>query len=443
MRDAGFPSVRLGKACSLITDGSHFSPIPQVEGRPIVNAKDMPRGRINLSTCTRISEADWVLLSRQNCAPCVGDVLLSKDGTIGRVVHYRRDEGVVLLSSVAILRPDAGLDSEFLAQILRSHLFDAQLFRFQSGSALKRLVLGDIRKIEVPQPTLGTQQHIAEILSTVDDAIQQTEALIAKTQQIKAGLMHDLFTRGVTADGRLRPPREQAPHLYKESQMGWVPKVWEAGHLVDRRAGNRPHIKTGPFGSSLKLEHWVDRGVPVITIGALGEGEFIESQLLHVSLTTADRLHEYRLSEGDVVFSRVADVGRSAVITASERGWIMSSNLMRISLDSAQVVPSFLQAQLAYDSRVRAQIRATLNVGGREVANSAILNRLYFSWPAFSEQELIVSRLEAIEEQRRCAADDLAKFRHLKDGLMYDLLSGKVTPPINTAAEMMGVAANV
>lgn len=174
----------------------------------------------------------------------------------------------------------------------------------------------------------------AEILSTVDEAIEQTEALIAKTQQIKAGLMHDLFTRGVTANGQLRPPREEAPQLYKQSPLGWIPREWDAGHLVDRRHPSRPHIKTGPFGSSLKLEHWADEGVPVMAPdrspwrGGVRSGPAV----VCFSEDTATRLSEYRLSEGDIVFSRVADVGRSAVITADEAGWVMSSNLMRITL---------------------------------------------------------------------------------------------------------------
>lgn len=62
--------------------------------------------------------------------------------------------------------------------------------------------------------------------------------------------------------------------------------------------------------------------------------------------------------------------------------------------------PLHLQAQLAYDSRVRAQIRATVNASGREVANSAILNRLYFAWPERHEQERIVGRLDVLEEIR-------------------------------------------
>jgi type I restriction enzyme, S subunit len=71
------------------------------------------------------------------------------------------------------------------------------------------------------------QSKIADVLSTIDRTITHTEALIEKYQQIKAGLMHDLFTRGIGADGKLRPPRDQAPEMYRESSIGWIPKEWE------------------------------------------------------------------------------------------------------------------------------------------------------------------------------------------------------------------------
>lgn len=223
----------LGDVCVLITDGSHFSPIPRQEGYPIVNAKDMRGGRLDLDSCTRISEKDWKLLCAQNCAPRTGDVLLSKDGTIGRVVFYGDDSGVVLLSSVAIIRPDEATNARYLAQALRSHYFDSQLFKLQSGSALKRLVLSDIRRINLPFPDEARQRKIAAILDTIDQTIEKTEALIEKYQQIKAGLMHDLFTRGIGADGKLRPPREQAPELYQKTPIGWIPKGWCLSELSD------------------------------------------------------------------------------------------------------------------------------------------------------------------------------------------------------------------
>ena len=188
-------------------------------------------------------------------------------------------------------------------------------------------------------PPLPEQRKIARILSTVDDLIERTEALIAKYRAIKQGLMHDLLTRGVDASGRLRPPREEAPGLYRESAVGWVPREWEVAPLRTYRDPDKPHIKTGPFGSSLKTEHWVTEGVPVITIGSLGEGEFIDAELLFITESKAATLGQYTVAHGDLVFSRVADVGRSALVGEREDGWIMSSNLMRISLDTTKIVP--------------------------------------------------------------------------------------------------------
>ncbi|MDQ7074089.1 MAG: hypothetical protein Q9O24_02825 [Gammaproteobacteria bacterium] len=83
-----------------------------------------------------------------------------------------------------------------------------------------------------------------KFLQTIDQTIEKTEALIEKYQQIKAGLMHDLFTRGITADGKLRPPREQAPELYQETSTGWIPKDWGydlLDNLTERGSGHTPN----------------------------------------------------------------------------------------------------------------------------------------------------------------------------------------------------------
>ncbi len=282
-----------------------------------------------------------------------------------------------------------------------------------------------IRKLYSFRPLpIDAQRRIAEILSVIDEAIEHTEALIAKTQQIKAGLMHDLFTRGVLPNGQLRPPRSEAPDLYKESPLGWIPKEWGISHLPELRQASRPHLKTGPFGSSLKQEHWVEHGIPVITIGALGEGCFEESELLFIAEHTASILSEYRVINDDIVFSRVADVGRSVVVGADQTDWIMSSNLMRISIDSSKMSSHFLQSLLAYDHRIRGQIRRSVNSGGREVANSAILNALSFPTPMPDEQLRITARASAIDRERGSLIKTRAKLSVAKQGLMHDLLSG-------------------
>ncbi len=72
------------------------------------------------------------------------------------------------------------------------------------------------------------------VLDTLDTAIHETEAIIAKLKAVKQGLLHDLLTRGIDANGELRPPQAEAPHLYKQSPLGWIPKEWETSSVVGR-----------------------------------------------------------------------------------------------------------------------------------------------------------------------------------------------------------------
>ncbi len=104
----------------------------------------------------------------------------------------------------------------------------------------------------------------------------------------------------------------------------------------------------------------------------------------------------------------------------------MSSNLMRISLNPRLVAPAYLQAQFAFDFRVKGQIRTKVNSGGRDVANGQVLNQLFFAWPPPHEQELVLRRMLAMDSNRRTLNQQLASLRQQKQGLMHDLLTGRV-----------------
>lgn len=366
-----------------------------------------------------------------------GDILLEGSGggpgkPVGRVAYFEANddyEVTVCSNFFKTLRPKRSeVEPRFLLRKL------AWFYKQPTLLTLQQQTTGIINlkfeeylsaQIEIPK-TVSEQQELAEVLDTVDITIHETEAVIAKLKAIKQGLLHDLLTRGINTNGELRPPQAEAPHLYSESPLGWVPKEWNVSGLAAVTPRDRSVIRTGPFGSSLKGEHWRESGRPVVTIGSLGEGKFIASDLLFVDEPTAVRLVEFSLIPGDVVFSRVADVGRSVVISENERGWIMSSNFMRISCDSEKVRPHFLQLLLSSSALIRKQLRTTVNSAGRDVANSAVLMGLYFPWPSPPEQDEILSKAQAMSERLVQEEAELKKLFNFKAGLMDDLLTGRV-----------------
>jgi type I restriction enzyme S subunit len=305
-----------------------------------------------------------------------------------------------------------------------------------SGGGRGGLSKGILESVPIELPSLDEQEAIARILDTIDAAIHETRAMIAKLNAVKQGMLHDLLSCGVDANGELRPPQAIAPHLYRESPLGWLPKDWVESGLATVATRERSVIRTGPFGSSLKGEHWRESGTPVVTIGSLGDGEFITSELLFVDEGTAKRLADFALIPGDLVFSRVADVGRSVVVSENEAGWIMSSNFMRISCDTEKARPHFLQLLLSHSTLLRRQLRSTVNSGGRDVANSAVLLGLRFPWPTPQEQDSILERVRALNSQVAEEQAGLSKLINTKSGLMDDLLTGRVrvTPLLEHAA---------
>ncbi|TDE34824.1 restriction endonuclease subunit S [Antarcticimicrobium sediminis] len=359
-----------------------------------------------------------------------GDVLLNSTGTgtIGRSVVFRESGSFIVDGHVTALRPkESKCSSVWLSAVLQSPWGQEHLERFCYAGSTNQVELSAsaLRVSEVPTPPYNEQSKIAEVLDTLDVAIRGTEAVVAKLKAIKQGLLHDLLTRGIDANGDLRPPQPEAPHLYKQTPLGWLPKEWETSKLPGLAQPNRPVIRTGPFGSSLKGEHWRETGRPVITIGSFGENGFIEEELLFIDEKKAMSMIEYEVHPGDLVFSRVADVGRSLVVEDSETGWIMSSNLMRISVERKKLLPSLLHVQLRHSVRLRKQMSQLVNSAGRDVANSAVLLALDIAVPPVGEQTEIEKAIACNDDKLVQEEQQLGKLRLQKSGLMDDLLTGR------------------
>lgn len=213
---------RLEECTNKITDGSHTSPAPvEISNYKICTVANMKKYKLDLENSTNISEEDYIRLIKNGCSAERGDVLLSKDGTVGKTLVYSQSgENIVFLSSIAIIRPQKNiLLGEYLNQYLQETKTLERLSNTKTGSAIKRIVLKDIKNIKIIIPKIQEQERIASILSTVDEQIDNVDALIEKNKELKKGLMQTLLTKGI---GHTK---------FKKTEIGEIPEEWDVKKL--------------------------------------------------------------------------------------------------------------------------------------------------------------------------------------------------------------------
>lgn len=128
-------------------------------------------------------------------------------------------ESIIDNNMVAVVANEFTTNDWLYWQLLRVDFAD-----FVQDGALPSINQRQLGEIPIPKVNVTEALKISEILDTLDTVIHETEAIIAKLKAVKQGLLHDLLTRGIAANGELRPSQSEAPHLYKESPLGWIPK---------------------------------------------------------------------------------------------------------------------------------------------------------------------------------------------------------------------------
>ncbi len=176
--------VSLLKRYCKVTDGSHHSPSVQDEGLPFISVTDVGHNTIDFKNCKKILSKDFKQLVSEGCSPKTGDILLTKDGTIGRAaIVNERYPSFVILSSLGLLTPCSKMQNKYLYYYLISGINIDQMNSMIHGSALKRMTISKIDNLYISFPEYKEQEKIAEYL---DDKISKIEALIKKaTNSIK------------------------------------------------------------------------------------------------------------------------------------------------------------------------------------------------------------------------------------------------------------------
>ena len=190
---------------------------------------------------------------------------------VGRVAYFEHEGYFSYSNFMQRLRPNRNVvHGRFLAYVLSHlHASGVTLLMQQATTGIRNLNYKEYLSRELPVPPLPEQRKIAAILSSVDDAIVKTQAVIDQVQVVKRGLMQELFTRGL-------PGRHTR---FKQTAIGEIPEDWVVDKIGQLGQKGKPAVKAGPFGSSLRKSYYVSEGYRVygqeqVLAGDLSIGDY-------------------------------------------------------------------------------------------------------------------------------------------------------------------------
>jgi type I restriction enzyme S subunit len=392
-----------------------------ISGRHVASADWNERGE---GVAYLTGPSDFVgkeaVVTKHTTAPKVmcqeGDILITVKGSgCGKVA--RAQQPACISRQLMAIRPRS--NPGFWFQLIADK--EAYFERLSAGSAIPGLSQSQILETEVPFPPLPEQRRIADVLDTVDAAIQETDAVVEKQEQVKTGLLQDLLTRGLDADGRLRDP-EREPEAFRETELGLLPREWTTAQFEE--------VARLRHGFQFRSYHFSERGYPVVKIKNVGEdGSLDLSEVSLIPEEKADDFQDVELFEGDLLMSLTGNIGRVVKVPkVSGRlfqnyrvGKFTSRDTENLSKDFLELVLS--SSMLSEQVRRKSNKTAQANIGKGEFLETRL------PIPPLKEQERTTERVQAHTDTISEEKAYREKLEALKTGLMQDLLTGRVRVP--------------
>ncbi len=349
---------------------------------------------------------------------------------VGKSAQYNEemDKKFTIGAFCSVFKPKKNTIREFIRYLFGNQTYQHYIDIFLAGSAINNLKNSDIEAIPFSIPSIEKQRRIGTILSTLDQSIEKTEALIHKYQQIKAGLMYDLFTRGLTADGKLRPPREQAPELYQETLIGWIPKAWDCVPVSDlcSQVVDCPH----------STPSYQDSGIPCIRTADMEPGQLLLEHVYRVNYSDyLKRVQRLIPQDGDIIYSREGE--RLGIASPVGKDKVCLGQRVMLLRPGQGIDPDFLLWSMNLPQFYRRVVRG-LGATTSPHVNVGDIKEIRTYRPPEKEQIYIGKAIKTVQLKLINEKVYREKLITQKSGLMHDLLTGKFQVKIDSAETVHG-----
>lgn len=329
--------------------------------------------------------------------PQKGDVLISAAGTLGRTIVFEGKDAYFQDSNIVWL----ATDKELLCNEYLYHYYKVIKWGASEGSTIARLYNGIICNTHIALPDVEEQKQIATVLSEIDELISLTEKQISKKKAIKQGAMQELLTG-----------KRRLPGFSGEWETRTLHEI--SNEMVD-----------GPFGSNLKTEHYTtERQVRIIQLSNIGEAGWNNANVKYTTFSHAAELQRCIVQPGSILIAKMMPAGRAIICPDNEKSYILGSDVVKVvpnsSVDSRYLVYAtksrFYLDQIADDTQGSTRARTSVS----KLRKTAIL------FPEKDEQISIADILSEMDMEIATLEEKLAKYRQVKQGMMQQLLTGKI-----------------
>jgi type I restriction enzyme S subunit len=394
------------------------------EGPWKLTAKDVVDGRINYATARRTTISAFKNSLTDKSRPRLGDVLLTKDGSIGRVAVVDR-EGICINQSVALLRPNKLIDSFFLKYLLFSPYYQGVMEGDSDGSTIKHIYITRVDKMQVAVPSMAEQKAILAVVGSIDDRITLLRETNATLEAIAQALFKSWFVEfdpvRAKMEGRAPEGMDEAtaalfPDGLEESELGLVPRGWQVTTLADAFEIN-PTRKL-PKGS---MASYLDMASLAIS------GHCVAAPIQREMGSGA------KFRNGDTLLARITpclENGKSAFVdflAENQIGWGSTEFLV---LRPNAPLPEYLGYLLCRHPAFREYaIQSMSGTSGRQRIQNDVLGRYLFAVPG---REIALAFAEVITPAQKSIAANhqtIETLATLRDALLPRLISGQLRLP--------------
>jgi len=369
-------------------------------GVPLIRVNNINKdGSFNFNELVYISEIKFEKLKRSAVYP--GDILLAKTGaTIGKVSIFPKEfeKGLIASSCAKISINKNKAYTIYVFYFLLSEFGYKQILALSTGATRPTINLNPISKITIPLPPLPEQKKIAEILSTLDTAIEKVDEAIAKTERIKKGLMQELLTKGI------------GHKEFKNTEIGWIPKEWEVV-----KVGKIGNVITGTTPSTKVKEYWGE-GYLFVTPTDFSNNKYVYKTERSVTQRGVEKARI--IPKDSVMVTCIASIGEIAM---SSEECITNQQINSI-VCGEKANPHYVYYVMKFRKNV---LKKWAGITTSPIVKKSLFEEFPLPLPPLSEQHKIVEILSTVDKRLELLRNKKEKLTRIKKGLMNDLLTGK------------------